>query len=132
MSQTRYPKTPPFTACTHTRLECLSRYMCVDYLSSFDPLTSEVFLQWNVLSLGHLPNFAQNSPSLGNSSFFKQLPFPELLTFTHLYAISTHACAPLHYVSGSFPGVNVGEGSFLSCSLLYSQHFRGGCFHFEF
>ena len=120
-SQTSYPKTLPFT---NTSSECLSRCMCVDHLSSSDPLTSEVFLQWNVLPLVHLlPNLPQNSP-LRNFSFLKQLPSPALVnSYISMYHHQHQCLLPiLLHVSENFPNMNVGERSFMSCSLLFSQH----------
>ena len=102
----------------------LSRCMCVDHLSSSDPLTSEVFLQWNVLPLMHLlPNLPQNSP-LRNFSFLKQLPSPALVnSYISMYHHQHQCLLPiLLHVSENFPNMNGGERSFMSCSLLFSQH----------
>lgn len=124
-SQTSYPQTPPFTACTNTSSECLSRCMCVDHLSSSDPLTSEVFLQWNFLPMVHLlPNLPQNAP-LRHFSFLKQLPSPvPVNSYISMYHHQHQCLLPLLlHVSENFPNMNGRERSLMSCSLLFSQHF---------
>ena len=76
------------------------------------------------LPLMHLlPNLPQNSP-LRNFSFLKQLPSPALVnSYISMYHHQHQCLLPiLLHVSENFPNMNGGERSFMSCSLLFSQH----------
>lgn len=110
MSQTSCPKAPPFTLAqipgwnvyTGVCVLIISPHLRYFFNGIFSPL---VHL---------LPNLAQTSPSVGNSSFPKQLPSPKLVTFPYPCAtISTNAFCPSEFMFlGVFQMWMEGKGHF--------------------